>query len=441
MFGSAAKRENVELKNRIARLEQLLANLGSEGIAAMQNYQIQLSQELTQLEQNHQHATQKFEQMRDIASTKLEKLQTKMEQLDAEIIDARDTLRLQGFGWFEFENPAEASVQLEQALKETRDRARKLVSNKKAVTTATSFTFNNSAYKGRRFMNRMSKLALRSYNAEVENAIVKLKAGRLGTGKKRLVKAKEQVERMGNMIDLRISDEYHELRMEELRLAAQHLEAKKAAKEAEREERARLREEKKAQAELNAERKRLQKEKSHYENAIARLRESGRDDEIADLENKLVEINKGIDNVDYRHGNIRAGYVYVISNIGSFGERMVKIGMTRRLDPMDRVRELGDASVPFNFDVHALHFSDDAVGIETALHQRFAQAKVNRINNRREFFYVTPAEVKQALLEIGGNVLEYRDDAEAEQFRLSQAIIADEKTATEAAHQDVVGHK
>ena len=441
MFGSAAKRENAELKNRIARLEQLLANLGGEGIAAMQNYQIQLSQELTQLEQNHQHATQKFEQMRDIASTKLEKLQTKMEQLDAEIIDARDTLRLQGFGWFEFENPAEASVQLEQTLKNTRDRARKLVSNKKAVTTATSFTFNNSAYKGRRFMNRMSKLALRSYNAEVENAIVKLKAGSLETAQKRLVKAKEQVERMGNMIELRISNEYHELRMEELRLAAQHLEAKKAAKEAEREERARLREERKAQAELETERKRLQKEKSHYENAIARLRESGRDDEIADLENKLVEINKGIDNVDYRHGNIRAGYVYVISNIGSFGERMVKIGMTRRLDPMDRVRELGDASVPFNFDVHALHFSDDAVGIETALHQRFAQAKVNRINNRREFFYVTPAEVKQALLEIGGNVLEYRDDAEAEQFRLSQAIIADEKNDTEAAHRDVVGHK
>ena len=441
MFGNAAKRENAELKNRIAQLEQLLANLGGGDIMRMQNYRMQLSQELTQLEQTRQRAAQEFEQMQAIANTKLEKIQTKMDQLDAEIINARDTLRLQGFGWFEFENPAETSVQLEQALKDTRDQARKLVSNKKAVTTATSFTFNNSAYKGRRFMNRMSKLALRSYNAEVENAIVKLKAGSLETAQKRLVKAKEQVERMGNMIDLRISDEYHELRMAELRLAAQHLEAKKAAKEAEREERARLREEKKAQAELNAERKRLKKEKSHYENAIARLRESGRDDEIADLENKLVEINKGIDNVDYRHGNIRAGYVYVISNIGSFGERMVKIGMTRRLDPMDRVRELGDASVPFNFDVHALHFSDDAVGIETALHQRFAQAKVNRINNRREFFYVTPAEVKQALLEIGGNVLEYRDDAEAEQFRLSQAIIADERTATEAAHQDVVGHK
>ena len=441
MFGNAAKRENAELKNRIAQLEQLLANLGGGDIMRMQNYRMQLSQELTQLEQTRQRAAQEFEQMRDIAITRLENLKSEITQLDAEIISARDILQLQDFGWLEFENPAEASVQLEQALKETRDRARQLVRDGKATTATMAFIFNNSAREGKNFIKRMSKLALRSYNAEVENAIVKLKAGSLETAEKRLVKAKEQVERMGTMIDLRISDEYHELRIRELRLAAQHLEAKKAAKEAEREERARLREEKKAQAELNAERERLEKEKRHYENAIAKLRESGRDDEIADLENKLVEINKGINNVDYRHGNIRAGYVYVISNIGSFGERMVKIGMTRRLDPMDRVRELGDASVPFNFDVHALHFSDDAVGIETALHQRFAQAKVNRINNRREFFYVTPAEVKQALLEIGGNVLEYRDDAEAEQFRLSQAIIADERTATEAAHQDVVGHK
>ena len=132
MFGSAAKRENAELKNRIAQLEQLLANLGGGDIMRMQNYRMQLSQELTQLEQTRQRAAQEFEQMQAIASTKLEKLQTKMEQLDAEIIDARDTLRLQGFGWFEFENPAEASVQLEQALKNTRDQARKLVSNKKS---------------------------------------------------------------------------------------------------------------------------------------------------------------------------------------------------------------------------------------------------------------------------------------------------------------------
>ena len=98
---------------------------------------------------------------------------------------------------------------------------------------------------------------------------------------------------------------------------------------------------------------------------------------------------------------------------------MVKIGMTRRLDPMDRVRELGDASVPFKFDVHALFFSDDAVSVETELHHRFADKRVNRINTRREFFYATPAEVREALKDIAGNLLEFTEEPEAEQYRLS----------------------
>ena len=154
--------------------------------------------------------------MRDTAITRLENLKSEITQLDAEIINARDELQLQDFGWFEFENPAEASVQLEQALKDTRDRARKLVRDGQATTATMAFTFNNSAREGKNFIKRMSKLALRSYNAEVENAIVKLKAGSLETAEKRLVKAKEQVERMGTMIALRISNEYHALRIREL---------------------------------------------------------------------------------------------------------------------------------------------------------------------------------------------------------------------------------
>ncbi len=126
--------------------------------------------------------------------------------------------------------------------------------------------------------------------------------------------------------------------------------------------------------------------------------------------------------MDYRKANQRAGYVYVISNIGSFGERMVKIGLTRRLDPMDRVKELGDASVPFNFDVHALFFSEDAVGVETELHQAFADRKVNRVNSRREFFYATPLEVKEKFAEIQGDLLEFVEIPEAEQFRASQSM-------------------
>ncbi|WP_377829423.1 GIY-YIG nuclease family protein [Bradyrhizobium lupini] len=84
--------------------------------------------------------------------------------------------------------------------------------------------------------------------------------------------------------------------------------------------------------------------------------------------------------------------MYVISNVGSFGEKMVKIGMTRRLDPTERIRELSDASVPFNFDVRALFFSDDAVGIETSMHDRMSGSRVNEVNRRREFFRATPGD-------------------------------------------------
>lgn len=123
----------------------------------------------------------------------------------------------------------------------------------------------------------------------------------------------------------------------------------------------------------------------------------------------------------------------LIRNIGSFGQGILKIGMTRRLDPMDRVRELGDASVPFGFDVHALFFSNDAVGVEAELHRRFAHSRVNRVNLRREYFYTTPAEVKTELAKIAGSMLRFVDHPEAEQFHSSEHIRALEWT--DATHE------
>src|SRR5512142_610805 len=119
---------------------------------------------------------------------------------------------------------------------------------------------------------------------------------------------------------------------------------------------------------------------------------------------------------DYRAANIRAGYVYVISNIGALGKNVVKIGLTRRLEPLDRIRELGDASVPFPFDVHTLYFSDDAVTLEAELHAAFAAWRVNHANLRREFFFATPEEVRDMLTEKIGNLLDYAAKPEAEQY-------------------------
>jgi hypothetical protein len=195
------------------------------------------------------------------------------------------------------------------------------------------------------------------------------------------------------------------------------LEKQAEEKEAERRERERLREERKVQQEIERERARLEKERQHYANALHALVAKGDEAGASRLREQLDEVDRAIESVDYRAANIRAGYVYVVSNIGSFGERMVKVGMTRRLDPMDRIRELSDASVPFNFDVHALFFSNDAVGIETATHDRLSDLRVNVVNRRREFFRATPSEVKAHLSELAGELLQFEEIPEALEYR------------------------
>jgi hypothetical protein len=123
-----------------------------------------------------------------------------------------------------------------------------------------------------------------------------------------------------------------------------------------------------------------------------------------------------------RAANIRAGYVYVISNRGAFGPNVVKIGLTRRLEPMERIDELGSASVPFPFDVHALFFADDAVTLENELHKAFAARRLNHVNQRREFFFATPDEVRDLLVaKVGNHLLEFHQQVESTQYLQSRS--------------------
>ena len=198
-------------------------------------------------------------------------------------------------------------------------------------------------------------------------------------------------------------------------------------KEAQKAARAEMREAARLQKEIEAQRKKIEKEQTHYQTAYDRLMkqlEHSPDDEAllskkAELENQLKDIDKAIKDIDYREANQRAGYVYVISNIGAFGPDVYKIGMTRRLDPQDRVDELGDASVPFNFDVHAMIFSDDAPALETALHKAFEDRKLNMVNTRREFFHVTLNEIKDVVKKNFDKTVEFIDVPDAEQYRIS----------------------
>jgi hypothetical protein len=263
----------------------------------------------------------------------------------------------------------------------------------------------------------LSKLMLRAFNSEADDLVRTLKPHKLSNALDRLKKVTDTIEKLGERMNIRVSPEYYVLRLKELELTADYLQKEAEAKEEERLERERLREERKVQQEIERERARLEKEQQHYENALEALRAKGDEAGAARISEQLVEVRQAVQEVDYREANIRAGYVYVISNIGSFGERMIKVGMTRRLNWEDRIRELSDASVPFNFDVHAVFFSTDAVGIETEMHERLSHLRVNTVNLRREFFRASPSEVKIHLSELAGELLQFTEAPEALEYR------------------------
>jgi hypothetical protein len=231
---------------------------------------------------------------------------------------------------------------------------------------------------------------------------------------KRLDASRSAIAKLGKLMEMRISDEYHALRIEEIQLTTDYLMKKEEEKEAARAERERLREERKVEAELAAAREKLEKERNHLVTVISKLNATGSPD--PELERKLADVDNAIAQNDYRAANIRAGYVYVISNRGAFGGHVVKIGLTRRLEPLDRIYELGDASVPFRYDVHAIYFSEDAVKLEGELHEYFAACRVNWVNDRKEFFFASPADVRSVLAEKLGNLLEFVEDVESTEY-------------------------
>ena len=145
-------------------------------------------------------------------------------------------------------------------------------------------------------------------------------------------------------------------------------------------------------------------------------------DKADELKKHLDDVNKAVKDVDYRAANQKAGFVYIISNVGSFGEGIYKIGMTRRLDPDERIKELSGASVPFGFDIHAMIFSDDAPKLEAALHHAFDDKKVNIVNQRKEFFKVSLHEIEDVVNANYDKTVEFIEAAAAEQYRISEEL-------------------
>lgn len=423
------KAEIEELKQENIRLQDELSHAQSLLTPEMQNAQKlherigKLNAQKSTLENNIKDIESDITQRR----SNIEQLDLEIKNREKQIIDLDDEILVQDFGLYRPHYNFANALDYKEKLAEIRSRQKALIKNKDAVTGNTNWQVNGSVSKGRKMVNDTQKLLLRAFNTECDELISKVKYTNYDASLNRIYKSAEVISKLGTIMDISIKHAYLNLKVEELRLAFEYQQKKQEEKEAQKAARAEMREAARLQKEIEAQRKKIEKEQTHYQTAYDRLMkqlEHSPDDEAllfkkAELENQLKDIDKAIKDIDYREANQRAGYVYVISNIGAFGPDVYKIGMTRRLDPQDRVDELGDASVPFNFDVHAMIFSDDAPALETALHKAFEDRKLNMVNTRREFFHVTLNEIKDVVKKNFDKTVEFIDVPDAEQYRIS----------------------
>ena len=393
----------------------------------MQNYIDSLNSQIGILKEDINNITNSI----NTKHNEYRQLCTQIEYAKSQLIITNENVLMQEFGLYDPVYDFATSDEYKNRLANVRNRQKDLIKSNLATSADNNWTVNGSSSQGTKMVKDTQKLLLRAFNAECDEVIEKAKYNNFDMCVKRITSSKDAISKLGKMMKISITEQYYKLKIEELHLSYEYRLKKQEEKEAQKEARAAMREAALVQKEIEEQRKAIDKECTHYKNALKKLlkqiesSDSPSEDLLqkkTELEAQLESIDKKIKDLDYREANQRAGYVYIISNIGAFGENIYKIGMTRRLDPQDRVDELGDASVPFNFDVHAMIFSDDAPALETALHKAFENRKLNMINQRREFFNVTLDEIKDVVRKNYDKTVEFIDIPQAEQYRESLKI-------------------
>lgn len=357
----------------------------------------------------------------------LEKRKEELQDVKSRLAIMNDDVGLQEFGFFERQYKFSDSVRYKAELDDLRLQQKQLVKDGRAGVITSPLAFNNSVKKGEAIQKQLIKAAIRGFNGESDALLTKVTPGNLENKKKALQKAFEQLNKIYERNFVKLTNQYLELKAKELQLAVEYDLQKQEEKELLREQRAQEKEDRKLQAEIAAKRKKLEKDRMHFkqmlDNVEALMKSASEEEkeklklQLSEYQNKLSELDEIEEDIDYREGHASAGYVYVISNIGSFGEDVYKIGVTRRLEPLERIRELSSASVPFQFDVHALVFSEEAFALETELHNQLAEFKVNKVNGRKEYFRVPFDRIKEILSAHKELAIELTEKAEAFEYR------------------------
>jgi len=321
----------------------------------------------------------------------------------------------------------DTSEKFKQTILEVRQKQKTMLKQQIAFRSLINWQVDGSASKGKQMTNRAKRLTARAFNNECDAAIANARWNNVDKMEARIMKAFDDINKLNESNQIVISEDYLNLKLDELHLTHEYKEKKQEEKNEQYEIQRQIREEQKLQKEIEEaiknekkynqilEKAKLEADKASGEK-LEKLKES-----IAILERQLAEAQEKSQRAISMAEQTKKGFVYVISNIGSFGENIYKIGMTRRLEPEIRIRELSSASVPFVFDVHAMILSDNAPELENTLHKKFDGKRVNLVNNRKEFFSVTLDEIKNEVAELNPEA-DFIETAEARELRETQIL-------------------
>jgi hypothetical protein len=328
---------------------------------------------------------------------------------------------------FTYEDPASYQDALEKVWKQQEI----MLKEKKAAICSIPWEVKGSQKEGAEMVGNLIKLALRAFNGEADACIARVKWNNKQANEEKIRKAEDAVEKMLKKWGITIADSYRNLKLKELSLTFEKAELDKKIQDEQKQIREMQREEERAIREAEQARRKAEQEESKIEDALAKAKEemskahtqdmTQHVEKIRELEIKLAEAEEKRQRAISQAELTRLGHIYITSNIGSFGDTVFKIGMTRRLDPMDRIWELSDASVPFDFDVHGMIRTEDAPALEAKLHEIFSDRRLNLVNRRREFFRVTLSEI-QAVCDKEGFDIRLTLAAEAREWYESEAM-------------------
>lgn len=328
-----------------------------------------------------------------------------------------------------FETPEylyETAERFSAEIKILREKQKSMIKDGRAFTQEGKVNLTGDQGIDKKIIDGQMKMILRAFNIECDTLIGRVSPSNFDRTLGRIEKLANELEKLSASLRCGISIDYVTLKYEECGIQYQYTLKKKDEQEEQKLIREQMREEARAEKEYRSALAAAEKEEKLYRDILEKARkelDQSTAEERALVEAKITELEQRLAEAEAKEQRVkslaeqtRRGHVYIISNIGSFGENVYKIGMTRRLDPMDRVKELGDASVPFSFDVHAIIFTDDAPSMETALHRKFRNHRVNAVNLRKEFFHVELKKIRDAVEEIGDEEVDFKTTIAAEEF-------------------------